>query len=999
MPNSLGRMSLIIGTQCATMPELSFVTDLAHQLYSDLAAAGWGATPPGVSQPLLNPTDAELKDAVEKAFIAADAAQATLLLSYIGHGVARGERDFYLLATDAPAERPNAQRAFHFSEFIRQQLQDCMSLDGLVLLVDACQAQEGVQGAATRWTDVLAGNRGRVELMVASGTGSAYDGCFTKTLLNTFRSGLSTRGDSLLCSDLLPEISANCRGQAQSFSYSGGSPGSGDPGLWLVPNAARSRDAVRGRPLAGLVDQLTAGLLPTASVRTALLAIEDRGQDRFRLVTGPAGCGKSTLMAALIRPKVVDTLNIRDGYIRAAVFLEPTSTLESVATELAAQLTQTLPRFAAASTAVAADLTDADRTTLSTFDTAVRLPLARCREPGLIIPLIIDGLDQPHPVAAELIGEATRALWADQALDHVRIIATSAGGSATPLPSQRQFPSGDPVEIAAPTAAEICQAVQQQWNLELDETAMATLIGAAPVGGWLTARIAVEILRAGNDLSQVHDLATLITVRVDQALQPDPQLRATILSLVAAAGAGPLLPIQLLCAALAPDGEMTLSAVRDVLVECGALLTRGNPGTPSETVGLAHAAVEPLLTARLESAMPALQAHQRLVEAYERCHAGAAGQPAGAAIETYWVALGPRHYLGSGHPEQAVGLLEALDTARAADNRDRWKGWLPLFTATLGTDDCYTLTARHRLAEWRAESGDLPGAVTEFTELLDDRLRVLGAEHPDTLATRNNLALCRARAGDFLTAIAELEALVGDEQRLLGADHPDTFATRLNLANSRSKAGERTQAIADLQSLLADERRVLGSDREETLLTRQNLVTVRANDGDIPGALTESQSLLADQQRVLGPDHPDTLATRAAVAAWRAQTGDIRSAISELAGLVGDRARVLGPDHPDTLSTRTNLAMWRGKNGDTAGAMADYATLRDDLIRTLGPDHPDTLTARHNFAVWRAKSGDRAGAITDLEALLADRTRIMGAEDRRTKATAAYLTALKTDHR
>jgi hypothetical protein len=91
--------------------------------------------------------------------------------------------------------------------------------------------------------------------------------------------------------------------------------------------------------------------------------------------------------------------------------------------------------------------------------------------------------------------------------------------------------------------------------------------------------------------------------------------------------------------------------------------------------------------------------------------------------------------------------------------------------------------------------------------------------------------------------------------------------------------------------------------------------------------------------------------------------------------------------------------MWRGKNGDTAGAMADYATLRDDLIRTLGPDHPDTLTARHNFAVWRAKSGDRAGAITDLEALLADRTRIMGAEDRRTKATAAYLTALKTDHR
>jgi hypothetical protein len=36
-------------------------------------------------------------------------------------------------------------------------------------------------------------------------------------------------------------------------------------------------------------------------------------------------------------------------------------------------------------------------------------------------------------------------------------------------------------------------------------------------------------------------------------------------------------------------------------------------------------------------------------------------------------------------------------------------------------------------------------AITQFTRLLDDRLRVLGPDHPATLATRNNLAFWEER--------------------------------------------------------------------------------------------------------------------------------------------------------------------------------------------------------------------------------------------------------------
>ena len=41
-----------------------------------------------------------------------------------------------------------------------------------------------------------------------------------------------------------------------------------------------------------------------------------------------------------------------------------------------------------------------------------------------------------------------------------------------------------------------------------------------------------------------------------------------------------------------------------------------------------------------------------------------------------------------------------------------------------------------------------------FTELLPDRERVLGPDHPDTLATRNNIASCAGEVGDAQGGIA-----------------------------------------------------------------------------------------------------------------------------------------------------------------------------------------------------------------------------------------------------
>ncbi|WP_460121105.1 tetratricopeptide repeat protein [Streptomyces phaeofaciens] len=49
-----------------------------------------------------------------------------------------------------------------------------------------------------------------------------------------------------------------------------------------------------------------------------------------------------------------------------------------------------------------------------------------------------------------------------------------------------------------------------------------------------------------------------------------------------------------------------------------------------------------------------------------------------------------------------------------------------------GKDHPETLSARANLARWKGEAGDSAGAAAAFEQLLADRQRVLGNNHPET---------------------------------------------------------------------------------------------------------------------------------------------------------------------------------------------------------------------------------------------------------------------------
>ncbi|MFE7475747.1 tetratricopeptide repeat protein, partial [Streptomyces sp. NPDC057575] len=79
------------------------------------------------------------------------------------------------------------------------------------------------------------------------------------------------------------------------------------------------------------------------------------------------------------------------------------------------------------------------------------------------------------------------------------------------------------------------------------------------------------------------------------------------------------------------------------------------------------------------------------------------------------------------------------------------------------------------------------GAAAAFEELLADRLRVLGPDHPETLAARHNFASFRGEAGDAAGAAAAFEELLADRLRVQGPDHPNTLAAHDDLAHWRGE--------------------------------------------------------------------------------------------------------------------------------------------------------------------------------------------------------------------
>jgi tetratricopeptide (TPR) repeat protein len=319
--------------------------------------------------------------------------------------------------------------------------------------------------------------------------------------------------------------------------------------------------------------------------------------------------------------------------------------------------------------------------------------------------------------------------------------------------------------------------------------------------------------------------------------------------------------------------------------------------------------------------------------------------------------------------EKRIEYADALKRLRAAEEftdrkRDPVEWSRVQFVIALVLDD----QAQYRDAE------------NVLCEVLKERERVLGHEHPDTILTRHKLALQLDYQGKNGEAETEYRAVLKLENKVLGSEHSVTLGTRNNLACLLSMQGKYADAEAEFRAILKIRERVLGAENPDTLATRNNLAIALRHEHKLGEAETEYRAVIKLEEKVLGPEHPQTLTSRSNLGTLLDDQGKYAEAETEDRAVIKLKDRLLAPEHPDTLETRTNLAEVLDHQAKYAEAETESRTVIMLEEKVLGPEHPQTLETRHNLAKALADEGKCSEAETEVRALIALRERVLGAE-------------------
>ena len=283
--------------------------------------------------------------------------------------------------------------------------------DGLIVLVDTCYSGTGTIAAGKAWPNMRL-DEFRFEFLAATADRPAFDGCFSKSLIQLVRRGMSGGLGDLRCEAVRVALADRCPNQrAQHVSYQS------DPGLFLAHNLAPEvvANPAAGTPAADNAERLTAWFQPTGELERV---VEFSQRHPLVAVVGGAGTGKSAIAAALLRPEVAPGI-VPPRFAQAVLFASESSTPAQVAMDLSGQLGHSVPGFTELARAFERAASEEEWNGLDALYRHVIGPLTlRKNSP---VRIVIDAIDQlPEDSSAPV--RAALSVLADMG---VRIVVTA----------------------------------------------------------------------------------------------------------------------------------------------------------------------------------------------------------------------------------------------------------------------------------------------------------------------------------------------------------------------------------------------------------------------------------------------------------------------------------------------------------------------------------------------------------------------------------------------
>jgi tetratricopeptide (TPR) repeat protein len=984
------RRILTIGSQCdAIPPDLTFLPDIARRAYEVMTDPARGgcvpARPKEEPSLLLDPSVEEAKKAIREAYKAASKSESTLFIHLIGHGVEIGN-EFYFLLKDS-GELPDSDTAINLAQIIKELHQRGFhTLDGFVVLVDACFAGVAATNAAQKWI-APPGATLRFEILAAVGDRPAADGCFTKTLVETCKNGMgSTPFEDVRCEHLRIIAGKQCPQQIPQHNCN-----NPDPGLFISKNIAprKTKFPWMNTRASSQIERLSDHFQPTPVVERLVKLL-----DGHRLVNlfGGAGCGKSSLAASLSYPKITGGL-VPEEFIHAIVFISEATSTVGLSNQLAEQLFVSVPGFEDAQREFVA------RTPKLTLDSLTALQrdiIGPLRATTHVTRIILDGIDQLPLDAREVVTSAIMELTTDAELSCVHLLITGR---------EAEWFSFTHAQVIEAEVADRNEIVAYLTSREIDPNLHTKIIKVAR-GNWLVVRLLAEVSKGGGSIETAKSLQKGQVGLYDEALKRllssgnSPQDLNSVLGVLAAAGAGPILPIELLCAASENlGGTPRVSRVRDILADLQQFVVRRSPGTSTEEIGLFHQSLIDYVfdDNNAQFGSNATKANEAIIAAIES-RAPMTKHDHRNLLHRYATHAEPAHFWAMGNFSGAVDSLVARNSPVPADNLARLESWCPRIVEQLGADSAEVLKLRLRISYWTAEAGKTADALAMCESLFPEARRLLGEDHQETLNFRQSIADLKADLGDAKGALRLARALLPVQAKAVGRRHQDTLRTRRVIVKCYGEDGNHTMAIKLGKALLKVQTKVLGEDHQDTISNRYSIAMWTAEAGLYPEALKLFENLLPDQERIFGQNHPRCLNTRMDTSSCVGRMGKPGEALSLVQQLLPIRMSVLGPNHPDTLNVRNSIAYWTDETGDKKAALALYKDLELDKRRVLGHKHPSTLTTRNNVAVLTDECDNPQEAIVLYRTLLVDQTEVLKEDHPDTLTTRANIAFWKHQH-
>jgi hypothetical protein len=879
-----GRLLLVIGSDWGARPPLSFLPGEAHNLYDSLLHPQPGQCAPALPgrSLVLDPDAAQLDAAVEEAFAAASAQEATLILAFTGHGVTSGD-DYYLLAADSP-EDPDSRTAFLLGQRIKELFRRYSTIDGLVLLLDTCESGRAAEAAGRGWIDVLGRAERRFELLTATGDGPAFGGCFIKSLIYLIRNGSVSGPERLGCAEVRDPVNELCaHQQAHHIAFTGTAPGSGDPTLWLARNTAvDGRHApLDGSVLAGMAAMAARSFQPTNSYRQ-LRELVQAGVDVA--VVGPAGSGKTAVLTALAQPRDLPRA-------RAAWLGQTGESVEQIAAELSAQLSRTVDGFPAATRAYREAVTEEEWSRADAVERLLTGPLRGLEEAVLIV------IDSTEP---EVLSRVARPL---ATVHRVQVVAGAyapedLGGGFTPLhlePATRDDVAGYVARRGLPAEAttELFRGSGGSWMvlaLRADQKIAAAGPPAAPGA-------------AGFHAAAIERALGRTTLWQEDA--------TAVLAVLAAAGTGPAMPFRVLRGAVVRlGGTGSAPRLHDVLARLDTLVSHGHTDTDGDHYGLRYRTIADYVWDQAFGGIGREQAHAAVAEAIEEAAPVAEHQP-DDPLHAYAARTEAEHLWQAGRHDAAYACLVLRESVINAENLASWTAWTQRITRDLGDAHPLTFRAAGRQARALGETGDPGQAVELLRELAADSRAVLGRDDRTTLELEDHLAYWTHLNGDVPAARGQFASLATRCAVLLGADDPQTLMARHHLALTAAKDRDIPAALALWREVLESRERVLGTLHLDTLRTRLNILVWTAENGHPPPISRGSRAFSTFCETRSGRITPKPLPSATFVrtgaarrASWRTFASRWPNSPTSCPGPSGCTARkACGPPRSETTGT------------------------------------------------------------------------------------------------